>query len=283
MKLNHLILLFAACILITACTTEESNLNLPADSDDDSLSGTWLAISKATYFDLNDIKVGAFTEYSFAYIAENSTETLFSTCIKYYDPSPTSIVHTRGGDQLQDIGNFYEPFTIINNQTLTHTSVQPLSQSSVLYENTYRKIDTTAVSTGASLDINGPVTANSTTETCIIQAVSEDKASYSYDISIPLDSESMILSIRTTQPLTIGNYVYDIKEIGNSPILYSFFISSFDGSFINTVGSTFLTPDIAVLNITTSDTNLIKGSFSFTSQNGKSYNGEFSFIPYLIN
>lgn len=283
MKLYYLIWLLVASVLITACTTEESNLNPAADSEDDSLSGTWLAVSKATYFDLNDIKTGSSTTYSSVYITENSTEVLFSTCFKYYDPSSTPLIHIREGDQLQDIGNFYEPFTIINNQNLTHTSAQPLSESSVLYENVYRKIDTVAVPTTASLDISGPVTASSTTKACVIQSVSDNKDSYSYDISIPLDSESMTLSIRTSQPLSIGNYVYDIKEIGNSPVLYGFFINSFDDSFINTAGSTFLAPDLAILNITTSDNNLIKGSYSFSSQSGDNYNGNFSFVPYLTN
>jgi len=283
MKLYSLIWLLVASVLITACTTEESNLNPAADSEDDSLSGTWLAVSKATYYDLNDIKTGSSTTYSSVYITENSTEVLFSTCLKYYDPSSTPLIHIREGDQLQDIGNFYEPFTIINNQNLTHTSAQPLSESSVLYENVYRKIDTVAIPTTASLDISGPVTASSTTKACVIQSVSDNKDSYSYDISIPLDSESMTLSIRTSQPLSIGNYVYDIKEIGNSPVLYSFFINSFDDSFINTAGSTFLAPDLATLNITTSDNNSIKGSYSFSSQSGDNYNGNFSFVPYLTN
>lgn len=283
MKLYYLIWLLVASVLITACTTEESNLNPAADSEDDSLSGTWLAASKATYYDLNDIETGSSTTYSSVYITENPTEVLFSTCLKYYDPSSTPLIHIREGDQLQDIGNFYEPFTIINNHNLTHTSAQPLSESSVLYENVYRKIDTVAIPTTASLDISGPVTASSTTKACVIQTVSDNKDSYSYDISIPLDSESMTLSIHTSQPLSIGNYVYDIKEIGNSPVLYSFFINSFDDSFINTAGSTFLAPELAILNITTSDNNSIKGSYSFSSQSGDNYNGNFSFVPYLTN
>ena len=283
MKLYSLIWLLVASVLITACTTEESNLNPAANSENDSLSGTWLAVSKATYFDLNNIKTGSSTTYSSVYITENPTEVLFSTCLKYYDPSSTPLIHIREGDQLQDIGNFYEPFTIINNQNLTHTSAQPLSESSVLYENIYRKIDTVAVPTTTSLDISGPVTASSTTKACVIQSVSDNKDSYSYDISIPLDSESMTLSIRTSQPLSIGNYVYDIKEIGNSPVLYSFFINSFDDSFINTAGSSLLAPDLAILNITTSDNNLIKGSYSFSSKSGDNYNGNFSFVPYLTN
>ena len=285
MKHYSRIWLLFASVLITACSTEESNLSPAADSDvapeDNSLSGTWLAISKSTYFDLNNIKTGSFTTYSSVYITESPTEVLFSTCTKYYDPSSTPLIHIREGDQLQDIGNFYEPFTIINNQNLTHTSAQPLSESSVLYENVYRKIDTIAVHTAASLDISGPVTASSTTKACVIQSVSENNDVYSYDISIPLDSKSMTLSIRANRPLSIGNYVYDIKEIGNSPVLDTFLISSFDDSFINAAGSTDLAPDLAILNITTSDNNLIKGSYSFTSQSGDSYNGNFSFVPYL--
>lgn len=283
MKFYSLIILFAVNTLLTACTTEDSNLNFSEDTDDDSLSGTWLAISKATYFDLNDIKTGSSTNYSFAYITESPTEVLFSTCHKYYDPSSTPIIHTREGDQLQDIGNFYEPFTIIDNQTLTHTSIQPLSDSSVLYENTYRKINSAAISTGASLNINGPVIASSTTETCVLQTINDNNESYYHDILIPLDTGRMSLSIGTTQPLAIGNYVYDIKERDNSPIFYSFLISSFDNNFTNTVGSNYLTPDVAILNITASSSDFIKGSYSFTSQSGGNYSGDFSFTPYVTN
>lgn len=287
MKHYSRIWLLAASVLITACSTEDSNLNPAANSDDtpedDSLTGTWLAIEKSTYFDLNNIKTGSSTTYASVYITESPTEVLFSICTKYYDPSSTPLIHIREGDQLQDIGNFYEPFTIINNQNLTRTSAQPLSESTVLYETVYRKIDTMAVPTAASLDISGPVTASSTTKACVIQSVSENKDVYSYDISIPLDSESMILSVRANQPLSIGNYVYDIKETGNSPVLGNFLISSFDDSFINATGSTDLAPDLAILNITTSDNNLIKGSYSFTSQSGDNYSGNFSFVPYLTN
>jgi hypothetical protein len=283
MKFYSLIILFAATTLITACSTKKTDPNSVESTDDESLSGTWLAVSNATYFDLNDVKTGTTTTYSFAYITENPTEVLFNTCHNHYDPSVLPIIHSRKDDQLQDIGNFYEPFTIINNQALTRTSTQPLSESSVLYEDTYAKINTAAIPTGVALNINGPVTASSTTETCIIQTLNSDSESSSYEILMPLDNETMSLSISTTQPLTIGSYVYDIKERGNSPILYDFFISSFDNNFTNIVGSNYLTPDVATLNITKSDSDLIKGSYSFTSLSGDNYNGNFSFIPYITN
>jgi len=279
MKLTH-ILLFLCFTLAASCATEDAE-DETEEEKTESLNGTWLVKSVDTSYDLtSDLKTGANTAYSTLFITESETDISVISCTHSLSSTRIPLILIKDNDTLTFESYPSESFTIISNSELTRQYEETFSSNRIVYEQTFTKISSTLDYDRGSLQLNGPISADNSTQVCLQQIVHENNAIYRFDVSIPLDNEFVTFSTGSTQFLSVGNYQYDFYSSDPSPVLFSFDVSSNADIFWSNISSNTLGPDYADLEITTSQANFVDGNFSFISQVGGNYTGTFSFVPF---
>jgi len=263
--------------LLSACTVEENS----DQQTNTTLTGTWISSSVNTSYDNSNVLVGSETTYSTLYFTESNADIQLSSCEDYSNPQIAPSFLQKNNGVLSFINVSDTPFTIVSTTELTREYEITYSFGKILYNQTLTKTSSTIDLSRGSLQLNGPLSGNNQNHACLVQSFnSAPSQNNRQQISIPFDNRDLRLDVELTHFLTVGNYIYDANERGNSPVLYSFDVSSNSDVFWNTINSSSLSPTQAEFQISSVGSNLITGTFSFIGQDSGNYTGSFNFVPY---
>lgn len=277
--ISHMIKISAITfiILLTACATEEND-NQQTSSK---LTGTWVSTSVSTAYDNSNLLIGSETTYSTFYFTESNSDIQMSSCEDYSNPEITPAFLQKNSDILSFVNVSDTQFSIVNTTELTREYEVTHSFGKTLYNQTLTKISSAIDLSRGSFELNGQLSESNQTHVCLEQSFSSGLGQDNrQQISVPFDNRYLSLNLSLTELLTVGNYQYDVNEAVNSPVLYSFNVSSNADMFLNTIGTNTLSLSQAILQVTSVADGIIEGSFSFVSQNSGSYTGSFSFVSY---
>jgi len=274
-------LLFLIIIFTASCTTENADNNTVTQGETNNLTGTWtVAQVNKTYDKDTNTLLSTDTSYSTIYIQETITDIHLSQCAKYYSPSSQPFIMVRDNDHLNFINSTLTPYTIIDAENLAIIDDFTFSSTRIEYNQNLTRSSSFVSPRLGSFNLSGALNVSNNQETCLIQTIGTNNDYYQYIITAPFDDDIVELNFKLTAPLTVGNYQYDSSKAGDSPVLFSFDVTSVSSMFINTIGTNGLFPDLVDLSITVSTTELIQGSFSFIGIDSVTYTGDFQFVPY---
>lgn len=257
--------------ILTACGGGDSNQNVESN-----ITGTWQHTQIHKYYDTaTDEYLGSnFIETTLIF-KEKSGEIKYSPC--WGLGTNEAPVINAGTQLITDYGSFFSrTFTKNIDGSYSTQEVKNLQGSSTAYYNqnfTLTKLSNEIIIDKGLLVLNGPVAVTEYNHACFVRHYSNIDDGRIYEIVIPYDDNFLSLSLTSISKPVVGPVTYTVTTSGTSPILLN--ILSPSTAFWNTVGSNTLTTDTTNINIIESTDSILSGTFSFTTHDNLSYDGEF--------